>query len=550
MKKVFLTAIAALCAVGAWAAPVTVDRAKATATAFIKAKTGANVTVKEVVRATDTYYIINLNPGGWAIVSADDIAEPVIGFNTTGALNWHSIPQNMTGFIGNLEAKTDFARRNGLKARNANWKNLSTPQGMARISRADDDASIPDLIKVNFNQTPPFNKYCPGTGNNKAIVGCPAVSMAQAMTVQQYPAQPQGKNSYSCAGYGLLEINYDAEKPYNWDNILHGRNDQYDEAARLLYHCGVSVNMNYGPDGSGIPSNEVSRWINALANNFGYNKDDLKYYWRTSYRGDWEALVLNELNAGRAVIYNAIDSKGHYGHSFNVDGYRGDKYYHLNWGWGGVGNGYFRLDALQDAAMDMNYDSGHVVVIGIGSPNQVLKNIELSDIVIDEKLPAGTVLAQITVNGAAPESTYKLSIFGAYDKRTGTYAEVPFELDGDLLKTKSVLAAQDEPIELNVRVEDTATSTRLQSSFMITVCPLRTIAAATSLTYDRTTGELLIKTRNGLDYTLTGPDGSRISGGSLSPVPHLTIRKAELPDGESTLTLTSGSQSKVLKIKK
>ena len=204
MKKVFLTAIAALCAVGAWAAPVTVDRAKATATAFIKAKTGANVTVKEVVRATDTYYIINLNPGGWAIVSADDIAEPVIGFNTTGALNWHSIPQNMTGFIGNLEAKTDFARRNGLKARNANWKNLSTPQGLARISRADDDASIPDLIKVNFNQTPPFNKYCPGTGNNKAIVGCPAVSMAQAMTVQQYPAQPQGKNSYSCAGYGLL----------------------------------------------------------------------------------------------------------------------------------------------------------------------------------------------------------------------------------------------------------------------------------------------------------------------------------------------------------
>ena len=74
MKKVFLTAIAALCAVGAWAAPVTVDRAKATATAFIKAKTGANVTVKEVVRATDTYYIINLNPGGWAIVSADDLS--------------------------------------------------------------------------------------------------------------------------------------------------------------------------------------------------------------------------------------------------------------------------------------------------------------------------------------------------------------------------------------------------------------------------------------------------------------------------------------------
>ncbi len=184
------------------------------------------------------------------------------------------------------------------------------------------------------------------------------------MSVQAYPSRPTGSVKYTPVGYGQLSINFDEERAYNWDDILSGANT-YDEAARLMWHAGMSVKMGYGPDGSGIPSNEVNRISNALRDNFGYG-DEVTYVWKDAYQGDWERLVLNELNAGRAVIYNAVDTKLSAGHSFNVDGYDGNSGYHVNWGWGGNGDGYFRLDNLRDSPY--YFDDYHVIVIGIGAP--------------------------------------------------------------------------------------------------------------------------------------------------------------------------------------
>ncbi|MBD5317299.1 MAG: hypothetical protein HDS11_06505 [Bacteroides sp.] len=543
MKKILLTAIAALCVGGAWAAPVSADRAKATAVAFIKGQTGRDVTVKEVVTQNDSYYILNLAQGGWVIVSADDTATPVLGYNTRGSMSWHTVPDNMRHILSDYTREMRAIKAAGIKTQNSAWRSV----GSRMMSRAG--ASVDPLIQVNWNQTAPFNEYCPGSGNSKAIVGCVAVAMSQAMSVQRYPAQPQGTQTYGSANYGQITINYDAEKAYDWEAILKGTN-RYNETARLLYHAGVSVEMDYGTEASGIPSNRIDRVTTALANNFGYNRDELRYIWRANYAGDWESLVLNELNAGRAVIYNAVDSKGNYGHSFNVDGYDGNHMYHVNWGWGGYGDGFFTLDNLSDASMGMNYDSSHVVVIGIGSPNQVLRSIELSDIVIDEKLPAGTVVAQVSVNGKEPESTYKLELFGPFNQMTNKYDEVPFKLQGDLLVTTEVLAKRTEPYEVNIRVEDSATNTRLTSSFAISVVELRTIAQATSVEFDRNSGDLLIKTRNGVNYTITGKNGVQLMSGTLSPVPHLTVNMNKLDEGENILTLSAGGETKTLRIKK
>lgn len=548
MKKFILTALAAACVAGVWAAPVGVDRAKTTATAFMKNHQGRNVTVKEVVSKNDTYYIINLNPTGWVIVSADDIADPILGYNPSGSLSWHNLPEPMTGMLDTYRGEIKALKNAGVSKRSTSWSTISSPVAISRAS-----GMIDDLIPVNWNQPAPFNKYCPGSGTNKALVGCVAVSLAQAMAVQRYPAQPAGKVSYGSANYGLLEINFDAEKAYDWDKIISGANN-YDEVARFLYHAGMAVEMNYGIEGSGVPSNLTgSRDIKALSENFGYDKNELKYYWRTQFQNkdqEWNDLVLNEISAGRAVVYCAIDTKGGYGHAFNADGYDGDGRFHINWGWGGVGNGYFPLNALKDAAMNMDYDSGHMIVIGIGSPDQVLKSIKLSDTVIDENMPAGTVVAQITVNGTTPEKTYKIEIQGAYDPTTKDYLDIPFVLDGDLIKTKSVLTASDKPIEVTVRVQDTATGTRLNSTFSITVCKLRTIAQATAMTYDRNTGDLTVKTRNGIDYTLKNAQGTTISSGKLSPVPIMTVNMSQLTEGNNTLVLTDGSNSKTINIKK
>ncbi len=65
-----------------FATPVSVERAKAVAQTFFQDQTGINAAVSEVVSATDSYYVINMSPRGRVIVSADDVAEPALGYKT------------------------------------------------------------------------------------------------------------------------------------------------------------------------------------------------------------------------------------------------------------------------------------------------------------------------------------------------------------------------------------------------------------------------------------------------------------------------------------
>jgi hypothetical protein len=116
-----------------------------------------------------------------------------------------------------------------------------------------------------------------------------------------------------------MYINYDKEPAYNWNNILSGANDR-DDVARLLWHCGVAVKMNYGTDGSGTQTSYIPA---ALQRNFSY-PNSVKFYSRKDFsNSDWNDLILNELKAGRAVAYSGYDPKKSYGHCFNLDGYNG-----------------------------------------------------------------------------------------------------------------------------------------------------------------------------------------------------------------------------------
>ena len=65
-----------------------------------------------------------------------------------------------------------------------------------------------------------------------------------------------------------------------------------DAIATLMYHCGVSVNMNFGPDGSGAQSKDVET---AMRSYFGYSA--AKYLERSNYQDEqWIALLKSELD--------------------------------------------------------------------------------------------------------------------------------------------------------------------------------------------------------------------------------------------------------------
>lgn len=545
MKRLTTLALALALMGGACAlaAPVDAGRAGQVASAYVNAlpKARAALSVKSVEKCADNLYLVNFAPTGFAIVSADDASQPIVSYGLDQNLRRSDIPENMQFMLSEASLTVQLHKQGPANSR---WKAIESGQA---VRMARDNEPIDELIKVRWNQPSPYNKYCPGEGKNKALVGCVAVAMSQAMSVQKYPAQPTGYIVYNSVNYNLLEVDLDKEPKYDWDAILSGSN-QFDAAARLMWHAGMSVEMDYGTDGSGIPSTQTYRITNALKNNFGY--PNAQWYSRESYRGDWDQLVLNELQAGRAVVYNAIDTKGGYGHSFNVDGYDGDGMYHLNWGWGGIGNGYFALDALKDEAMDMNYDSYHRVVTGIGGTNSPLKSLELSDMVVEEDTPAGTAVAALLVNGAMPvDSDVRVEVTGEYNKHSNEYEAVPFKYDKGLIYTTQQLTASDKPVYVRVQVTmKKETGIKLTQGFNINVTAPLPLESRSAVAYDRATKQFTVKCKFGSTYTVKNSQGTVVCSGTIAEKPSFTFLRSQLTPGRNTVELSYGSKTKTFAI--
>ena len=538
MKKTFISFLIALViSLTGYAREVSEQFAREYVIDYISLHTTDNYTVKSIDKVNACYYLINLAPQGWVILSADDVATPILGYSFEGSLDEEKMPENMRYVMSEFEEKIKHVILTETTP-HPYWMHPSTS-----ITRSEDN-KIEPLIQVNWNQGAPYNRYCP---RQEAVVGCVAVAMSQAMSVQRYPSRPQGKVSYSSAVYGAMNINFDNERAYNWDNIMNPQTDSYDELARFLYHAGMSVHMEYGKDGSGIPSNEVSRISQALMNHFAY-PEGVSYHWLDRYDGDWKQLILNELHAGRAVVYNALDSKAYAGHSFNIDGYDGNSLFHVNWGWGGYGNGNFSLSYLRDASMNMNYDTGHVMVIGIGSPDQKFRSISLSSNRIEEGLTAGAVVGSLAINGENPLPGYEFSVHGVYDSSTQTYASVPFTIEDGLLKTTESLAQRKEPWNIEITVSDSESGESLTQGFKVYVDPWQSLETTTSLSYDRTEETFTLKTKHNVSYTLTDNDGVVVGSGLLEPVPELLVPMDELAYGEYLLILQCKDEMKEIRI--
>ena len=404
------------------------------------------------------YYVLNLQPEGWVLVSATDAVRPLLGYNPTGRYELNPEMDNnnawMRGYVHEI-VKAVEEKDTPIK----DWDKLPT----SPVTRAA-GKRIDPLISVTWNQGSPYNKYCPSDANGRAVVGCVAVAMAQAMSVAKYPSRPVGEFSYTHGTYGSLYINYDEEGAYDWSAIINGDNGK-DNVAKLLYHCGVSVKMDYSPGGSGTQSTYVPA---ALKRNFSY-PDAVTYYSRGSYSGDWEQLVIDELEAGRAVYYSGHDPIKNYGHAFNLDGYDGNSMFHVNWGWGGVNNGYFTIDGLRDKKMDMDYTAGHGAVVNIRKPSSAPTDINIATTKVAADAEIGTVVTALEITSEMTDATYSYKITGPFNPITKRYGKVPFAIDeaGNLVTTEALTANKD--YNVIITVTNTKTNESFKKEFVIKV---------------------------------------------------------------------------------
>ena len=465
-----------------------------------------------VVKGTTVYYIISYFPEGWALISADDVAAPLLAYSSNGNYKHDNQPESLQNWMRIYSNQIlELKQKNNIK-KHPEWENTS-------VGLRSTTAKIEPFITVNWNQGSPYNAYCPSNIDGRAVVGCVAVAMAQAMSVSRTPARPKGSTSYSHPIYGALGINYDLETPYKWNDIISGANNK-SETARLLYHCGIAVKMSYGKDGSGAYTADVPA---ALKQYFSYSSS-VKYHARYSNTSDWEKLLQSELQAGRPIIYSGDDGSGQAGHAFNLDGYDGTSMYHVNWGWSGQNNGYYRIDNLHDQYA--NYTQGHAAIVGIKPISYAPSTISLSNTSIQENVAVGTSVGNIAVESEIiPAEGYDYELKGAYNIFLDEYMPAKFYVENDVLKSKEVFIYTETQKTQTVYIKAINKENKLSCEKMFTISILKNTAIHSIESNETiqiyTNNKILyIKTDESCQYALYSLTGQKMEEIALSAGEH------------------------------
>lgn len=338
------------------------------------AKAAPRMSVSSAVSPSATCYYVFANgeDKGFTIVSGDDRMPEVVGYSAQGTYDPDHLPANYVGFMKAYQETVEAllkgdAQVSGGLAEARQW----------RAERAGTAAVAPLLGGIKWNQTEPYNNRCPlYDGTNRSVTGCVATAMAQVMMYYRYPkALKTTIKAYNTQTYGLQIPEISSGATYDWDNMLPDYSKsgytsaQTDAVAKLMYHCGAAVEMNYGPSSGANVTPAI------LATYFGYDADLMQDLTRTCFSlQQWMTLIDNELKAKRPILYSGKSSDG--GHEFVCDGSDGKGLYHINWGWGGYQDGYFDLTILQPqkggagsgSAVD-GYNRKCSMIIGIAPDN-------------------------------------------------------------------------------------------------------------------------------------------------------------------------------------
>ena len=415
MKKSLTFLMLMLCCIGiVFAKPVDSGLAKKVALNFLKSTekvAAADLTVEDFTDITATtpfheFYIFSIkNRIGFILVSGDDCALPILGYSMESPFVSEEMPASIKQWFLNYEQQIAYIRTEGLPAGeeiSSEWAHLMNGSPQYELN-GDNESEYPvvrgPLIRTKWNQNMYYNNLCPTdasatTGNNHVWAGCVATAMGQVMKYWNWPSTGQSSHSYTDSPYGTLSANFGSTS-YAWSNMPNSLTSSssttaVNAVAQLLYHAGVAVNMDYGPNSSsaGDISGGNSSLIcpeNALKNYFRYNST-LTGVRASDYTSTaWINLMKTELNNFRPILYRG---QGSGGHMFVCDGYNSNNQFHFNWGWSGSNDGYFAIGSLNPGSH--NFCEQNRAIIGIRPNSGTYYNISVNQ----QPTDGGTIMGE------------------------------------------------------------------------------------------------------------------------------------------------------------
>jgi len=384
MKKIFLlTAIVTTFASMAFSQSISIDEGKMVAQNIITERfsaIGSNPSDYKIANSyaetydgIDVFYVYNLDPSGFVIVSASKSVEPILAFSHESLCSTNDRHPSVEAVLKSYSEQIASVIKTGIAPSEQiqnEWAHYLQSDFQPRAVR-----TVAPLLITQWNQDKYFNSACPedarGTDGH-VVVGCVATAIAQIFNYFRYPTQGTGSYGYDHPDYGHLEVNF-AEQHYDYDFMPVKPTDYNENLARLLYNIGVSVDMNYGPNGSGMTNHKGAY---TMRNYFGYS-DEAKYIFKDSLptvipdniENDtvipdsiWNGILVDHLDRKIPLYYAGWgDYVYNSGHAFVFDGYSDSTHYHINWGWGGRYDAYFLISNLSPSGS--NFRLAHEVIV-------------------------------------------------------------------------------------------------------------------------------------------------------------------------------------------
>ncbi len=292
---------------------------------------------------------------GFVIVSGDDSLSPIVGYSTTG--NVGEMPEALADWLASYSSYVEDVRAGII---------------IPATTEAATGTRIEPMLQTSWNQSAPYNNYCPEVNRQKTPTGCTATATAQVMKFHEWPEKPKKAISWYNNITGATETIDITKNTYRWSDMLNHYRSGYtatqaDAVAQLMIDVGKAMNSSYALAGTG--SNNVNA-ARALVNVFDYSPE-IKIYNRNECTYDeFIAIIRENLEARQPLVHTGHGQSYAAGHAFVCDGIDENNLVHIDWGWDGAYNGFFDLGSMSPGGSGIGggqdrYNVGQAIIANI-----------------------------------------------------------------------------------------------------------------------------------------------------------------------------------------
>lgn len=308
------------------------------------------------------FYIFDLNPKGYLIVSSSYDLPPVIAYSfTSNFQDKTNINPLYTMLFTDIMLRLENVQKipeEIIQERHLQW-NLFIEKNPI-VSKAyeqwppEGTTSSEGWLETSWTQNEPYNNFCPldKINGGRSIAGCPSIAMAMILDYYKTTNNVTFNDSddyhhiYGGNNYWIDNdyASYDFPSFPTLNGYLKTLNSHYqnqtpttdNDVAALTFACGVAAKQVYGSDGSGTFS--VNQAF-AAYKKFQFTTCTLLRDTDSNVYGRLAKNMIDALPAHLAIVDESWTS----GHNLVVDGYNTKNFYHLNFGWGGAFNTWYLL---------------------------------------------------------------------------------------------------------------------------------------------------------------------------------------------------------------